>query len=896
MFRRLASLNEGFDDAQNRAVYKGQEVFNTNVGKTIYTNSGNRPSDDLQDVVASLKPEKDPDMPKQFTSYYTADPKLFAANKPCKEAQKIDDIMNNSDATGCGWFYAPPQGVSWAPAFSQGWLSTPAGPVPVGGEGAPTADKYTYFYHDQNQDGQRLADGKQKILEDFCSTAKSCTDVQSSVYKGLCGWCPEGMSVPIKPDGSVMYPKKGIACAKVVISAEECPKPANNAVLDPNACVGPFSRGCIQTVLDGMNCNKGSLSLALTGSFIPSNTDINTNSIRTIPAMSLYNEKAETPFNISRFLGVSSGAEKQATIAEVMKIANAASSQPATSAIGAAARDLCLMPGSIDQYNFCDDLSTRPTGGWPTTCLQQAFRKAGGTFNGTEYPTQDRETGKQAINRYNTMRNWTDVKNDMARMYSLARGVITEGFAIALPYLKQGFDNYNQNIANTNAQASYVNKMMGIDAVKLGNRVPIVPGVEVFWMNGSSIVAYTVEPYMPSISGNTSRSAVVPGIICNNFIAFTDMRTTTVKDAVIQINTDIKGVGGGVALNKRLKMDVDRSEKNAISYTEINYTTGPNILTARWGGPPYLTNIPMSDTNTWSNWKIQQIFPDGKGSSIYAAIESMNQTIAASITREDAGPFLMFELVHYGGQYVFTDLRLPGQLPFFTPDPKSPKNKDYTFIPTASLFNEDNKPNNKPDQPGTRGYMTMNVERPMSITNVYINAIVQMTYVFRIKSISVGNYEFLNIFGTDDNNIQCGFDAIATRNGNDKANIQYYFYSNGANVKVGSPVTHALNTWYMGVFTNNITSWNLSVLDLNTAKTMSTDWTNQGSSITLSRSDMNIVSSRPNKSMEINFGRIQQNAGMVVDLAWAHMFNKRLSGPELQKDAKNSWMITTAQK
>jgi hypothetical protein len=400
-------------------------------------------------------------------------------------------------------------------------------------------------------------------------------------------------------------------------------------------------------------------------------------------------------------------------------------------------------------------------------------------------------------------------------------------------------------------------------------------------MNGTSIVAYTVEPTMPNITAST-RSTVVPGIISNNLFALTDMRTKTALNGVWMQSVSEYGNTMGAAVNGPISnMNTYNNNATLGNVGQLYYTTGPNLLRVKWFGPSYRGRV-MSETNGADKWKVQQVYPS---TGVTEAIISKSTIIAPSITKDITGPFLMFELTYLEDKFVFTDLRLPGVMSLFS-GPSS------TFTPTASTFKP---PKEAFDAPGINGYMTMNVERPMSITQVYINAIAQMTYIFRFKSISVGNYEFLSMFGTDDNNNPYGFDTIITRNGNDKVNVQYAPYLNLASSKFGSPVIHSIGKWYMGVFTNNITSWNLSVNELTDAQSTTTDWTNKSSSITFTRSDMSMVSSRPNKSMEINFGRIYQNPGLVVDLAWVHMFDKRLSGADLQREAKNDWMFTTAQ-
>jgi len=883
MFRRLASLNEGFDNDTNVKIndlYDTQALFYKNVLGVIPSRNDIPPPPDMQEAVNSLNPTNDPpEVNMMFQQSYVTNASMLARNKPCTQAQSINEVIDNASTANCGWFYTPPAAGTIAPQFNKGWLSTSAGPV--GLPGAPNRNNYSKFYFDGNggaQDGT-LAQGREQILKDMCLTATSCSEIGSAIYNGQCGWCPEGMAVPINTNGTVKYPSKNVRCTNVITTAAKCPAPPPTVTRDPNACVGPFSRACLTTVLTGLKCDTGTLNAALTGSFNPNNVNINTNTLSQLPAITQFNSKADTPFNISRFLGASPGALRQDSIAEVMKIANASTSMPAKSATGSAARDLCVTPGAMGEYNFCDDLTTQPSGGWPLTCLQYAFRKAGGTRQGTGYPLTTTQTGSQAIAKYNTMTNWTDVNNDMARTYSIARGVLTEGFTTTQP---QGYLDYGKNVIDTNAQAGALMSMLGVTAATLGSRPPYVPGVEVFWKNGYRLVGYSVEPQMPNLQGSTGYSTIFPNIVSNNFSALTDMRTKTAINGIWILSAAEYGIKTGASLNGPItNVNTYNNNSDIAGVTYINYTAGPNILNIQWFGNPYLNNGAMIQENGSNKWKVYQRFD----SNLKTEDITNRGTIKPSITKEANGPFIMLEMMYYNGVNTFCDLRLPNIL-------------DTLYQPTQ--FSNSTQ---ALSAPGKNGYMTLANKNFYGLNNIMMKCIRQMTFVFKINSVGLTDNYLFKFACVDDGNKANAMSGSITRNGNQPI-LNVISDINQTKTTVGTiPIN--INEWTMGVFTNNGSSWSISLYPVNRAIATSDDWTkyNYSTAIMSSPSGNALVSSTPESygmiagisQTILNFNYFASDASFSMDVAWIHIFNKTLSGPDLQRDAKNNWMITTAQ-
>jgi hypothetical protein len=76
----------------------------------------------------------------------------------------------------------------------------------------------------------------------------------------------------------------------------------------------------------------------------------------------------------------------------------------ANGGVQAAARDLCLRSGAIEEYDFCAELQDTTKPPFTLDCLQKVFLRMGGQKAGTAYPNTS------SVSNFNKMTNWRAVK------------------------------------------------------------------------------------------------------------------------------------------------------------------------------------------------------------------------------------------------------------------------------------------------------------------------------------------------------------------------------------------------------------------------------------------------------------------------------------------------------
>jgi hypothetical protein len=161
-----------------------------------------------------------------------------------------------------------------------------------------------------------------------------------------------------------------------------------------------------------------------------------------------YNRTANPPLNLDVF---SQGATTiDVVLREARQLAGNAR-LPENTAIGAAARDLCIRAGTINSYDFCSDLTDTSMPPFDITCLQRIFRQMGGQPRGTAYPSQ------MTIQNYNNMPNLGAVKQ----------------------YINSLISSMKSN--DYNVQRTAMIQFLGISPERLVKRAPYTQGVEVIW-------------------------------------------------------------------------------------------------------------------------------------------------------------------------------------------------------------------------------------------------------------------------------------------------------------------------------------------------------------------------------------------------------------------------------
>jgi hypothetical protein len=458
MFSRLAEL-EGFGDVDT--YYKNQNIAYNQYLPNIIPSAFGKPSVDITPALRSLNPQNDI---KNASSLFTAIPMVSELankkNEACVSAKGIEDIIDQG-ATQCGWFYTPPVNTSPIARFNKGFLAAGNSPAPL--PNAPQANQYELVFSDQLPDGQKLADGKQRILTDICKSLRTCNDISKTPYNTLCGFCTDiGQGVPIDRDGAPLYtgPNNGCRPESLITQESKCPPPS--PVTPKNGCTPgqPFNAACLRDALVQTKCDNGTLIQSLQG--WTSSKDKNTATINNLRAVQKYNEAGQPTFDISKFLGTGISPSQTDAVQEISKVLSYTGTANRTLK-GYASRELCESANGLDDYDFCSELNVgtpKPNTGWDLKCLQNAFQKAGGTPSGAKYP---KNMSSEGTILFNGMRTWGEVTDWMNRAYSQARGQIVQGFSPSQfggntdPFVDIGA----QTTANYKLQSNALNDMIG---------------------------------------------------------------------------------------------------------------------------------------------------------------------------------------------------------------------------------------------------------------------------------------------------------------------------------------------------------------------------------------------------------------------------------------------------
>jgi len=432
MFSALASI-EGFDTTISQYHKNQNYAYNQYLPNIIPSNI--LPGKELVDIspaLRSIHPQNDIQQPSRlFTAIPLVSENAQKQNAACMTATSISDVIDQG-ATQCGWFYKPPTTpTSPIPQYNRGFL-TSGGAEPAPLLNAPQPTDYQYTYSDHLPDGQKLADGKKRILGDICKSLRTCTDVAKTPYNNLCGYCTDiNQGVPIdNSTGAALYTGPNIGCRPeaLIRDATKCPLPPINAVPPKNGCLPgqPFSANCLRDALVQTGCDNGTLIQSLQGWTKNSNTNMAT--LQGLRAINDYNKGGNPTFDFSTYLGTGTNPSQTdaiKVISDVLSYTGTAN----TTLKGYASRELCANPNALDDYDFCSDLSLttpKPKGGWDLICLQRAFKQAGGTSSGKQYPATAISPGTTL---FNGMSNWGQVTDWMNRRYSQARGTVVQGFS-----------------------------------------------------------------------------------------------------------------------------------------------------------------------------------------------------------------------------------------------------------------------------------------------------------------------------------------------------------------------------------------------------------------------------------------------------------------------------------
>jgi hypothetical protein len=377
-------------------------------------------------------------------------PELVAKQNQCKIAS-IDTLLGSENPNAkfrCGWIYTKgtPGNV---PRVSQGAVGTRNGPMPSFENPVGT------WYWD-------LEDAKKQILKDRCGALTDCKSAGSDSYKECAFSTKRGIGVPVDSRGRILYPRDPTLSAppdSLVTNAAGCPKPPPpgspqyQLARSRDVCMplpdGRLPRDCLLQQITAAGCkNDGSLYNSLLNDSLPSNYAAG---LKDLESFKKYQQLAGTPLmdNVVR--------EGRSSTAIALDNFSALAKSAAVSndtALSYAARDLCFQRGTMDEYDFCLDISDNTGGPYSLSCLQSAFRKAGGQPAGSDYPTSANKA------KWDQIPSWGAVKEAMSGLAAKTKS------------------------SDEPAQRDALKRFLGIiRPARLTKQIPVIPGIETLWFD-----------------------------------------------------------------------------------------------------------------------------------------------------------------------------------------------------------------------------------------------------------------------------------------------------------------------------------------------------------------------------------------------------------------------------
>lgn len=790
-----------------------------------------------------------------------ASPDLTKLAKQCSSSS-IDDLIaikNPNASVGCGWLYTPPNSNSPYPALSQGFIGNNDSPLK---NFQPPEYKKWFF---------DLQLAKKQILLDKCKALKNCRDIDNDVYSDSCGYCTDtNQGIPINKNGESIYNNDPIGqcdTESIVTSSNRCPAPPGTGsgpqpIIDRTcqAVNGRLSSACLYNQVLAAGCSdNGSLAIALSGS--PSPSDYISN-IRSGDAVKIYNRVANPPLNLDIF---SKGAATVDTVLREARKLAGNTKQPGNTALGAAARDLCLQKGAVSGYNFCNDLPDTTPAPFDMTCLQQLFLKMGGQPLGSAYPSIS------TVNTYNSMGNLGAVKQYINRIIENTK---SSDYAI---------------------QRGAMIQLLGISPEKLIARAPYNQGVEIIWLSPvpgnckkvRGILARTIEKdifqmgpsgwtYIPQLAsrypGFNQFSAMVQMFDVRAPGDFTTKFTIRIDDGFFMANNQPADIA------KRALSNWGMNEPNIFSNMGLQGATtyASNHCFNYNAATPNITKIYYSDAG-------------GGGQSLVLGVQGCSGSVNFtppyySLTCEPKAPFLNLEVNTTNGE--FDDTRNAGL---------------FTELISSSNVEARTRTDERQSVPGKKGFLRINNNSSaLNITNIAYQAWGTVTYAFRLQSMPVKDslfgfwtprgYVILYVVPINGSNAQL---RVKT-----SFNADVYGFSNGDGA---TTINFEIGTWYYLEVAQNGQGFDMycdSINNIIKNGNYTTKYfrvTNNGNSIT---SNENYGLYIPNKqSCNITVGGKASGFDMYsgsfqFDLAWVHVYDYYIGAAEVVRDCKADWIFT----
>jgi hypothetical protein len=862
MFRRLAEAFQGGDDSHQQYINNQNSYFNALPNMILSPTSGLKGFDvaiqsiDSQGRAYQKPPVKQPN--RIFMQDSSPDLNNLAKQCASSSVDELIAIKNPNAAIGCGWAYTPPNQGSPYPVVSKGAIGDSNGALPNFG----TPEYKKYFFD--------LQLAKKQILLDKCRALKACTDVDSDVFSGTCGYCTDtNQGIPIDSAGQPLYggdPLGTCSPQSIVTSGANCPPPGSGPGPQPiidKSCDpvnGRLPAACLYNQVIAAGCSdSGTLAIALSNPSDPSNY---IGSILNGDAVKIYNRVANPPLSMNTFN--QGAATVNAVLNEARQLAGN-TSQPANSALGAAARDLCLQKGALSQYNFCNDISDSTMPPFDMGCLQQLFRKMGGQPTGTAYPSDG--------TLYWTTNNTMPTYNSMSNIGAVKQYINT---IIA-----------NMNSSDYNTQRTAMTQFLGITPDQLIKRAPYTQGVEVIWMLAtpgtsriSGVLKRTIEKDFVQFGGSSSNSSTYtfPQVGVTNYVAMmqlTDVRAP--QDFAIKWSFFVDD-GAWISVNQPSTFDYT-AETTPIA-DQPGYVANVQLQSAS-----YNFNSCQPFSGTFPN--ITKVFYTDAGGGEHSFNFHSNPCSGSpiltspyySLTLEPRAPFINFEVNLNNSN--FEDTRNPGI---------------FGQLCTNQGLEYHTKSTELTNVPGNKGFVRYNnATSYTNLFNIAYQAWGTVTFAFRLQTMPVKD----GIFSFWVYNKYCDFYLVP--NNGSTAKMRYQ-----TNMIGGSTSDHAtdfnlqLGTWYYMEVAQNGQGFDVycdSIPNIIKNSNYTTQYSRVGDGPITTNINNGLYVAGQSNSCNITVGG--QGSGFKYysstfqfDLAWVHFFDTYINGDDLGNDVRSLWKFT----
>lgn len=869
MFRRLAEAfqDSGGSGSHSQYINNQNSYFNALPNMILSPTSGLKGFNVAIQSVDSQGKSYEQSVVKNPNNIFIQDssPNLNNMAKQCASSSidQLLSIKNPNAAIGCGWLYTPPNKGSPYPVLSQGFIGDSDGPL----QNFNPPD-YKKYYFD-------LQLAKKQMLLDKCKALKACGDVDSEVFNGTCGYCTDtNQGVPIDTVGQPLYGGDPIgACSpqSIITSGQNCPPPPGSGpgpqpVIDKTCdpVNGRLSSACLYNQVLAAGCSdSGTLATALAN---PSNPSDYIGSITSGNAVKIYNRVANPPLNLDIF---SKGATTVDVVLKEVRQLAGNTTQPTNSAIGAAARDLCLQSGAISQYDFCNDLPDSTSSPFDMTCLQQLFRKMGGQPTGTAYPSDGSQPWTtNTMPTYNSMGTLGAVKQYLNTLVS------------------------NMKSSDYNTQRNAMMQFLGIAPEKLIQRAPYQQGVEVIWlqaMPGRSngvigVLKRTIETDIVQFGGSTSFSPIpqlastYPGFTQNAaMIQMFDVRAP--QDFTTNFNITIDDAFY-MAANQPANVATLAFSSGGLN--QQNLFSNMGIQGATTYGSAQCFNYYAATPN------ITKIFYTDSGGGAHTLQLSVNPCSGAvsftppyySLTLEQRAPFLNFEVLQDGA--TFDDTRNPGLL---------------TNLITNTSTEYHNRPEERNSVPGNKGFLRFtNNSSYFNLTNIAYQAWGTCTFAFRLQSMPVKD----SIFSFWVYNKFCVFYLVPINGSTAQMRVQTSMTNNNAVYDGALNFNLQIGNWYFMEVAQNGTGFDVycdsvdNIVKNGNYTTQYSKITNSGPITTTINNGLYLANQYScnvaigGKASGFNY----YSSTFQFDVAWIHFFDYYIGAADVVKECKAAWQFT----